>query len=179
MDFNLIISTFRGRETEAADEFRQLAVEFTSQNPTLAVTGIKGLIIVNVVTDPIKIVSIFKEIIEKEPWHFHYILRVIPVEAVCKTDLTEITSLACKLSRKIPKASSFKIVIEKRFCMIKSNLIISKIADKIEAKVNLRSPEWVVLVEVLGKKTGISVLKPDQILSVTKTKRNFHLGAFD
>jgi tRNA acetyltransferase TAN1 len=176
MDFKLIISTFRGRELEAAEEFRQLAAEFTGESPTCALTGISGLIIIGRLVNPMKTVSIFRQILEKEPWYFRYILRVIPVESVCKTDLTEIISLACILSRKIPKKSTFKIVIEKRFCEIRSDVLISKIANKISAKVNLTTPEWVVLVQILHKMTGISVLKPDQILSVIKAKRDFSVG---
>jgi tRNA acetyltransferase TAN1 len=176
MDFKLIISTFRGRELEAAEEFRQLAAEFTGESPTCALTGISGLIIIGRLVNPMKTVSIFRQILEKEPWYFRYILRVIPVESVCKTDLTEIISLACILSRKIPKKSTFKIVIEKRFCEIRSDVLISKIANKISAKVNLTTPEWVVLVQILHRMTGISVLKPDQILSVIKAKRDFSVG---
>jgi tRNA acetyltransferase TAN1 len=176
MDLKLIISTFRGREMEAVDEFKQLAAEFTGESPTCALTGISGLIVIGRIVDPIKTVGIFRQILEKEPWYFHYILRVIPVESVCKTDLTEIISLACILSRKIPRKSTFKIVIEKRFWEIKSDVLISKIANKISAKVNLTTPEWVVLVQVLHKMTGISVLKPDQILSVVKAKRDFSVG---
>jgi tRNA acetyltransferase TAN1 len=176
MDFKLIISTFRGRELEAAEEFRQLAAEFTGESPTCALTGISGLIIIGRLVNPMKTVSIFRQILEKEPWYFRYILRVIPVESVCKTDLTEIISLACILSRKIPKKSTFKIVIEKRFFEIRSDVLISKIANKISARVNLTTPEWVVMVQILHKMTGISVLKPDQILSIIKAKRDFSVG---
>jgi tRNA acetyltransferase TAN1 len=176
MDFKLIITTFRGREMEAAEEFKHLAAEFTGESPTCTATGISGLIIIDKITDPIMTVKIFRQILEKEPWYFRYILRVIPIEAVCKTALTEIVSLACTLSCKIPKNSTFKIVIEKRFSVIKSEVIISKIANNIRAKVNLTSPEWLILVQILSKRTGISVLKPDQILSVIKSKRDFSDG---
>jgi tRNA acetyltransferase TAN1 len=176
MDFKMIISTFRGREMEAAEEFKQLAAEFTGEIPTCVLTGISGLIIIGRLVDPMKTVCIFRQILEKEPWYFRYILRVIPVESVCKSDLTEIVSLACILSRKIPKKSTFKIVIEKRFFEIRSDVLISKIANKISARVNLTTPEWVVMVQILHKMTGISVLKPDQILSIIKAKRDFSVG---
>jgi len=55
-------------------------------------------------------------------------------------------------------------------------VLISKIANKISARVNLTTPEWVVMVQILHKMTGISVLKPDQILSIIKAKRDFSVG---
>jgi hypothetical protein len=53
MDFKLIITTFRGREMEAAEEFKHLAAEFTGENPTCTAIGISGLIIIDKITDPI------------------------------------------------------------------------------------------------------------------------------
>ena len=35
---------------------------------------------------------------------------------------------------------------------------------------NLRDPDWVVLVEILGNETGVSVIKPVDTLNVQKEK---------
>ena len=35
------------------------------------------------------------------------------------------------------------------------------------------NPDWVILVEILGDKTGLSVLPKNSILSVQKTKRDY------
>ncbi|HEY7110269.1 MAG TPA: THUMP domain-containing protein [Nitrososphaeraceae archaeon] len=176
IDFKLIISTFRGRELDAAEEFKQISAKFTNETPNFYDTGISGLIIIDRIKDPVKTVKVLKEVLENEPWYFRYILRVIPVESVCKTDLTEIISTACMLSCKIPIRSTFKIEIEKRFCKIRSQVIISEIAKEIKAKVSLSSPEWVVLVQILHKVTGISVLRPNEILRVIKVKRDFWIA---
>lgn len=40
----------------------------------------------------------------------------------------------------------------------------SRIVEKRGLKVNLSSPDWVVVVEVLGRKAGIGVLKRDEVL---------------
>jgi tRNA acetyltransferase TAN1 len=80
------------------------------------------------------------------------------------------------LSRKISSMSTFKIEIEKRFCEIRSHIIISEIAKEINAKVNLANPDWILLVQILHKVTGISVLKPNEVLRVIKAKRDFSTG---
>lgn len=173
IDFKLIISTFRGREWDAAEEFKQISAKFTNETPNCSETEISGLIIIDRIKDPMKTVKLLKEVLEDEPWYFRYILRVIPVESVCKTDLTEIISTAHILSRKIPISSTFKIEVEKRFYKIRSHVIISEIAKEIKAKVSLSNPEWVVSVQILHKVTGISVLRPNEILRVIKVKRDF------
>jgi tRNA acetyltransferase TAN1 len=173
MDFNLIITTFRNREFEAAAESVQLIKDFIGLKPKIEETGIKGLLVAYVECNPIRIIDVFKDHILREPWLFRYILRIIPIEINCETNLEDIVSNTLKLSYKIPKISSFKISIEKRFCELKSSVLISNIASNIGIKVNLNCPEWIILVEILGKKTGLSVLKPDYILSILKVKRDF------
>lgn len=173
MNFNLIISTFRNREIEAASEFVVLTEEITKYKPDIEITGIGGLIVGCVESHPIKFTDIFRDLIIAEPWKLRYILRVIPIEVLCKTNLPDITCNAAYLSYKIPKTSSFKIVVEKRFCNMKSAEIISNIANRIDIHVNLTHPHWIILVEILGKRTGISILRPESILSVVKIKRDY------
>ncbi len=71
-------------------------------------------------------------------------------------------------------ASSFKIVVEKRYCSIRSREIVLAIASRITNKVDLDYPDWIILVEILGKKTGISVLRPEHLLSIVKQKMGGH-----
>jgi len=35
----------------------------------------------------------------------------------------------------------------------------------------LNQPDWIILIEILGNKTGISVLKDDELFSLDKSKR--------
>ena len=53
-----------------------------------------------------------------------------------------------------------------------SKEIITKIADKIKNKVSLEFPDKVILIEILGNKTGVSILKKVDVLSIEKTKRS-------
>ena len=56
--------------------------------------------------------------------------------------------------------------------MLGSSEVIAAIAKEIDNKVDLENPNWVVLVEIVGRWTGISVLKPNQIFSSVVEKRN-------
>lgn len=42
---------------------------------------------------------------------------------------------------------------------------ISIIAKEVSNPVNLDNPKWIILIEILGKVTGISVLELDQIFN--------------
>ncbi|MCD6143011.1 THUMP domain-containing protein, partial [Thermococcus sp.] len=40
----------------------------------------------------------------------------------------------------------------------------AKIKESLKARVDLTNPDWYVWIEVLGKKTGLSVIKPEEIV---------------
>jgi tRNA acetyltransferase TAN1 len=61
--------------------------------------------------------------------------------------------------------------VERRHTLLGSSDIIAAIAKEIDNKVDLEDPEWVILVEIIGGLTGVSVLKPNQIFSSVVEKR--------
>ena len=48
--------------------------------------------------------------------------------------------------------------------------IIEAVAEVLDRIVDLESPNWVVLVEVVGRNTGISIIRPEDMLNVQKEK---------
>ena len=78
---------------------------------------------------------------------------------------------ALKLAKKIKEDQTYRITIEKRNFNISKSELISKIADGISRKVSLEQYDWIVLVEILGNKTGLSVLAGKDILSIEIAKR--------
>lgn len=174
MKFNLILSSSRNREGDAVDEFIKLIEENLEESPIVEISDIQGIILAFTETDPLQIIDLFKKMATEEPWHFRYILRVIPVQIVCATNLTEIIDGSYMLFKKVSGESSFKIVVEKRYCSIRSREIVLAIASKITNKVDLYYPDWIILVEILGKRTGISVLRPEHLLSIVKQKMGGH-----
>ena len=72
----------------------------------------------------------------------------------------------------IQPQDTYRITVEKRHSEISTNEIITEIADKIKNKVSLEKFDWIVLIEILGKRTGIAILKEDNIISTQKVKRS-------
>ncbi len=79
--------------------------------------------------------------------------------------------LMIKLKDAIQKNDSYRITIEKRNTSISSNEIITEIAKIFPNKVSLNQPDWIILIEILGNETGISILKDDGMFSLDKAKR--------
>jgi tRNA acetyltransferase TAN1 len=90
---------------------------------------------------------------------------------VVHTELGKIKEAAKKLALKMQSDDTFRITVERRHTLLGSSDIIAAIAKEIDNKVDLEDPEWVILVEIIGGLTGVSVLKPNQIFSSVVEKR--------
>ena len=121
--------------------------------------------------EPSKIVSWTKNKIVEEPWLIRYCLRIIPIQSITETKIDKIKQNVIKLKDRIQKNDSYRITIEKRNTSISSNEIIAEIAKIFPNKVSLKQPDWIILIEILGNETGISVLKDEELFSLDKSKR--------
>lgn len=168
--FNLIVSTSRFREEEAQDEILDLLDMFGDPDAESEITEIKGLLLAQTALDPFAVVEKLKGLVASEPWQVRYVLRVLPVEVVVPTELDAIRQAAKQLANKIGN-DSFRITVEKRHSPLESIEVIKAIAGEIESKVDLKNPGWVVLVQILGAQTGVSVIRPEQVFSSIVEKR--------
>ncbi len=169
---NLIITCARHLEPETKEEITRILGEFGDSEPEITITSMSGILTVKTQLDPVEVVKKIRERILDEPWSVRYCLRIIPIQKLSETKIEEIEEIISELVESIPKGETYRISIEKRNSSISSQELITKIATKIKNKVSLENPDKIVLIEVLGTKTGISVLNNSDILSVEKTKRS-------
>lgn len=169
-DFNLLATTWRGNEREACSELSFLLGEIGDSAPEVRRTGISGLIAIRTAFNPLEAVEKLRKILHERPYEFRHTLRIIPVEKVVRTDLNEIRKTAEELGLRIGEDETFRITAEKRFTTIHAEEIIEAVATGIKRKVDLTNPNKILLVEVVGKLTGMSLLKPSDTLSVMKEK---------
>jgi tRNA acetyltransferase TAN1 len=169
---NLIITCARHLETETEDELRDILKEYGDSDAKISITNMSGILTAKTNLNPVEVVEKMRGMLLDEPWSIRYCLRVIPIQRIIETKIEEIEKIISEDSKQILDGETYRISIEKRNSHISSQEIISKIANKIKNKVSLEFPDKIILIEILGNKTGISILKKSDILSVEKTKRN-------
>jgi tRNA acetyltransferase TAN1 len=169
-DFNLLATTSRGIEVKACSELRSLLEEIGDAKADISRTGVSGLIAAKTTLNPVEVIEKFRNILLERPYVFRYTLRIIPIEKVVGTDLVEIELVATELGVRIEEKESFRVTVEKRFTGTPTQSIIEAAASNIKRKVSLEKPDKILLIEVVGRLTGISLLNPDDILSVLKEK---------
>ncbi|MFP3952340.1 MAG: THUMP domain-containing protein [Candidatus Bathyarchaeia archaeon] len=166
----MLATTDRITESEACSELWMHLKDIGDDDPMVDRSGIWGVICARTSLEPIEAMIRLRDSLENDPESFKAIYRILPVEAIVKTDLAEISKLVDDLSSIIPEDECFRITVEKRRTDLHSIEIIEAVAPSIDRPVDLEEPDWIVLIEVLGRITGISVVNPDGILNIQKEK---------
>lgn len=170
-DFNLLATTTRGNERQMIYEILYVLRELLSdQTAEASKTGVRGLIAAKTALDPCDVIERFKMVIRERPYEFRYALRIIPIEKIIPTELETISREAANLASGIGENETFRITVEKRFTDLHTMEIVEAVASRIERRVDLENPDKVLLIEIVGKITGLSVIEPGLILSVPKEK---------
>ena len=169
--FNLLATTSRGNERPMTREIVYLLKEELGDAEAQASkTKIRGLIVAKTVLDPCIVIEKFRAILKERPYEFRYALRILPIQKVVPTDLEEIKRATGELAEQISENESFRVTVEKRFTTLHTKELIEAVAGDIQRKANLENPDKILLIEVLGALTGLSLLKPSDILGVIKEK---------
>jgi tRNA acetyltransferase TAN1 len=169
---NLIITCARHLEEDTEEELRDILDELGDSEIEVSISDMSGILTVQTKLDPIEVVKKMKEILLDQPWSIRYCLRIIPIQKVIETKIEVIEMAISNISNQILEGETYRILIEKRNSEISSKEIITKIAHEIKNKVSLDFPDKIILIEILGGMTGISILKEVDILSIEKTKRS-------
>jgi tRNA acetyltransferase TAN1 len=168
---NLIVTCARHFEGETREELVNILEELGDSSAQITITSLSGVLTAQTKVNPAELIKKIHEKLQDEPWSIRYMLRVIPIFQAVPTDTESITKAALEQIQKIKPTETYRITIEKRNSDISSRELISQIAAKIPNKVSLENYDWIILVEIVGKISGISVLKESEILRIEKAKR--------
>ena len=169
---NLIITCARHLEPEAKEEITKILDEFGDSEPNITITNMSGILIGKTQLDAVQVVRKIREMVLDEPWSIRYCLRIIPMQKFVDTDIEKIENIVSEILFSISEDETYRISIEKRNSQISSRDMITRIAKNIKNKVSLENPDKTIQIEILGGKTGVSILSKGDILSLEKTKRS-------
>jgi tRNA acetyltransferase TAN1 len=168
---NLILTSQKGSEAKASAEFKEIALQHGLRKLHVEKSDFDGLLEVDI-EDPRGFVAFLRDYVRSEPFRVHFIQRVIPVDLVVDTILEQIKEAAKQLGEQIGKSETFKIEIDERDSPYSRKQLIDAIADVVDRKVSLESPDKVLQVEILGEYSALCLVRPDEMISITKLKRS-------
>ena len=166
--FNLLVSSSRFNEINSKAELWFTLLMCGDEYPIISDLEFLGLITAMTSLDTKDVVQKIKNILNKDPFFFQYILKIVPIDFVCKTNVNIIKQIVKQhYNEFININDSFKIVLKRRKNeSIERNSFIKVIAKNIDNKVDLENPDKIIRIAILGSYTGISFLKPDEILKI-------------
>lgn len=167
---NLLVSFDPVHEESAKAEILGLLKEAKQEGKIISAS--QGLAEVSV-KDARKAIKSLLEIAKKNIDKFKYTFNWWPVDKWCKAEIKEMQNVIKKIQEGIKKDEKWKMDLVKRKTVKEygKDLII-KLTDVIDKpKVDLNSPQKIVKVEIDGERAAISLLTPDEILSVPKLKK--------
>ena len=169
-EFNLLATSEIWDESEACSELWMLLRAVGDETPIVDRSPIRGLIAAKTDLNPVEAVRRLRSELRENPEGFRVLLRVMPVEAIVSTDLGGIVEAAHELAAKIGENESFRVTLEKRRTPLRSREVIDAVARGIDRRVDLEDYDWLILIEIIGRITGLAVIPRDGLLNVQKER---------
>lgn len=166
--FNLIVTCPRGAEFDAIYGIKDLLSEVGDGEAEAWETDVSGLILAKTNLDPVEAVRRIRDYVKEKPDRVGVVRRLIPVHRCVQSRIEAIIDAVRELKDMIGEEESFRITIEKRHTQLGSREIIAEVAKLIDRRVDLENPDKIILIEVIGPVTGVSILKPSDIVNLER-----------
>ena len=170
MDYNMLATTDQLSVSQACSELWMGLRAAGDPEPRVNRSRIKGLIVARTSMDPVEAIRGLRAYLASDPERLGSVYRVMPVQMWAETSVERVVDAVKTLAGVMGPVDSFRVTLEKRRTQLRSLEVIDAVASAIELRVDLEQPDWVVCVEVVGDETGVSVVRPRDILNVQKER---------
>ncbi len=168
---NLIITYDPSHAGSAKEEVERVLKEIKKKATHLK-SEVDGVFKVNVPSSK-KVVKDLKKLCEKDSSLFSHTFHWVPIEKWVKTSVKEMQKEVKKFDKDIKKTEKWMMDLHKRhYDKEGTTELILKLTESIDKpKVDLKKPEKIIKVEIIGNKAGLALLGADELLKVPKIKK--------
>jgi tRNA acetyltransferase TAN1 len=167
-DFNILVGCPRERERAARSEVQYFIGDLLGDTQ-LRVFDVRivGLIACLTKLDPFAVIERLKVMATENPYQFRFAIRFTPLEFCVPSSIDEISRATGELLSRISENETFRVTVRKRHTQLETMQVVSAVAAMIPRKVDLDNPDKTVWIEIVGEKTGMSILDQEKdILSI-------------
>jgi tRNA acetyltransferase TAN1 len=166
--FNLLVGCPREREQAAMSEVRYFVGDLLADTElAISLTSVSGLVTCWTSLDPFYVVHRLRKFALENPYQFRFGIRFTPLEYCVESNLDVISKTARQLLGKIAENESFRVTVRRRQTDLENMDVVKVVAEEVPRKVNLDNPDKTIWIEIVGEKTGMSVLNErTDILSI-------------
>ena len=169
-NFNFLVSTSRFNETNAKAELWFTFLICGDRYPIISSLEFQGLLTAFTALRKEEVISKIKELLKADPNFFQYILKIVPIDFVCETNIDVIKEIIQRHHKEyLKKDQSFRIDLKRRNNeIINRTQLIKVVAEIFSNRVDLDNPDKLIRIEILGNSCGISFLQLNDILKAPK-----------
>ena len=169
MDYNIMATTEKITMSAASSQLWMNLRAIGDPEPKVNRSRIKGIVTAETTLDPVEAILMLREHMESDVGRYDKLFRIFPIVAKVPSTIEAIVEEAVKQAVVIEEDQKYRITLEKRETEFRSLEIIGPVAEAIiDREVDLTNPDWVVLIEMMGKTTGVTVMPPEGMLNVQK-----------
>jgi tRNA acetyltransferase TAN1 len=163
----LLISYPWNHFSQARAEAKALLERFGDPDARIEKTGVPGIAVAHTTLDNRDVIRKCRRLFQTE-LAFQYTTKWVPVDFWCDTTLEAMKEvIEREIIGQIKENETWAMKVQKRrWQQYHTKDIIDYLAASIDRRVNLSRPDKIVRVDVLGKRTSISLLRPDEIFSI-------------
>ncbi len=164
---NLVVTHDPAHAGKARDEISAL-LDGVGIKPQFLESGVEGVFLLSVKNPKEATKKLNTKANAKKFSHtFHW----VPIDKWVSSKITDMAKAMKEIDAKIKPEESWKMELSKRNYEGETPKLIMKLTENInKQKVDLKNPQKIVKVEIIGKKAGISLLDRSEYLDVPKLK---------
>jgi tRNA(Ser,Leu) C12 N-acetylase TAN1 len=165
---DLLISFRWGRFYPTRREVKRILQGMGDDNPQVDWTSVDGIAIAHTSLDSRAVIAHCQQLFVNDEEAFEHSVKWVPVDYWCETDLDAIKQLIeQEIAPRIQPAERWAMRVHKRrWQRYHTAEIIDYLAPSIDRKVDLNNPDKTVWVDVIGRRTAVSILQAGDIFSV-------------
>ncbi|MEM3737018.1 MAG: THUMP domain-containing protein [Candidatus Bathyarchaeia archaeon] len=153
----------------ARSEARKLLATLGDAHPNIGRTAARGILGVKSSLNSRLVVQGLREIYERDPLRFRFTLKWVPIDTWTTSDLEAMRAEVAKLRVAILPGEWWRATLEKRrYTLLHKAEIIASLAELIDDKVDLKHPDKILRVEIIGRHAGMAILTPIDVFSTAK-----------
>lgn len=169
---NLLVTYDMRNTRESKEEVLQALGKVGEEKPQFLRAQANGIFLIVTALNPREITRKLTRLCGEEPENFWYTYNYVPIDIWTSSELEEMEENVKKIAENIKKDETWRMTVNKRFYYkYHTQEIIEALAKYVSGgKVDLKNPQKIIQIEIIGKQAGISVLDPRDIFSVSKVR---------
>ena len=167
---NLLVTFDPNKTVSAKQEVENLLKEI-NENFDIEETNVNGVFKIKVNNSRGAVRKLI-ELCRNNPDKFSRTFRWIPIDKWCKSDINEMRNVIKNVCNEISNEDKWKMDLEKRQHEAHERDLIIKLTEIVDKpNVDLKNPDKIIKVDIIGNEAGISILRRDEVLNVVDFKK--------